>query len=398
MAKIKDIKARIIVDSRANNTLEVDVILDDGSIGRASVPSGASAGTHEVFKLEDINQAKENVSSLKSILVGYEASEQEKIDLLMITQDGSANKSKLGGNVLLAISLAVCEASAKSQGKELFQYIHEICGIDKPMRIPTPMFNLINGGKNADNKLEFQDFLIIPANDNRPYWDKFTIGTTLYKNLRKILFNMGHTIAVGDEGGVAPRLNSNEEAIEVLMRTIEESAYKPGSDVSLGLDIAASSIADLAPVTFPDDAVTYFEKLVNKYPITALEDPLGEDDWNSWAKLTEAIGSKAYIVGDDLYTTNKQRLETGIQNRASNSIAIKPDQIGTLTETFQTMQLAHKAGMVTIISHRSGETESTFIADLAVGTGAEFIKTGAPSRSERVAKYNQLVRIAEKIQ
>lgn len=395
MVAIQSVRARTIIDSRGHETLEVDVLLDDGNFGRASVPSGASMGQHEVFRVDDSHKALANAKMLGQQLTGLDPTQQEKADLLLIQADGSADKSVLGGNVLLALSLAVAEAGAKAQGKPLFEHLHGISGLRSPLGMPTPMFNIINGGKHADNRLEFQEFMIVPAADQRPFHEKVTIGRVLSAALKERLSSMGHTVAVGDEGGFAPRLNSNEEALEILVQTVESSPYAIGEDVTLALDVAASAIPDLSPITYPLDPLAYFERLVATYPISILEDPLPEDDWNGWSRLASTIGERALIMGDDLTTTNPQRLKMAIEHKAINSILIKPDQIGTLTETFQTMRLAEQSGIRYAISHRSGETESTFIADLAVATGARYIKTGALSRSERVAKYNQLLRIEE---
>lgn len=395
MAKIKDLKAREILDSRANSTLEVDVTLDDGSFGRGSVPSGASTGRYEAYKLEDIKKAILNVNVLEKSLIGIDAGEQEKIDVAMITADGSENKNNLGGNVLLAISIAICEAAARSAKMPLYRYIAKIYGNDNPLKLPVPMFNILNGGKHADNNLPFQEFMVIPVGDG--YRKRVETGVTIFKALRQTLKEMGHSVAVGDEGGFAPKLNSDEEALEVILAAIKRTPYAPVKDITIGIDVAASSIPDLKTVTYPQDPISYYEKLIGDYPISYLEDPLSEDDWEGWTNLNTKIGSRVKIVGDDLFTTNRLRLQKGIETKAANSIIIKPDQIGTLTETFQTVRLAQSSGMAVDISHRSGETESTFIADLAVGVGADAIKTGAPSRGERVAKYNQLLRIEEEL-
>lgn len=397
MAKIISVHPRTILDSRGQETLEVDVVLNDGNWGRASVPSGASTSRHEAFKIEDMSQAKINVEMLAPLLIGQDPIGQERIDLTLMAQDQTENKSNIGANVMLAISLAIVEAGAKAAKKPLYQHIHDLTGIGEELRLPTPMFNVINGGKHADNNLEFQEFMLVPTADDRPYHQKLMMGAQLFYKLKEILLQMGHSVAVGDEGGFAPRLHSNQEAMEVLVRTIEQTPHEPHQDISIALDVAASAISDLTPVTFPLDPHAYFIKLVNEYPLTILEDPLTEDDWQGWQKLTAAIGNQVLIVGDDLYTTNLNRLKIGIEKKASNAVVIMPDQIGTLTETIRAIRLAHEANMTTIISHRSGETESTFIADLAVGVGAKYIKTGAPSRGERVAKYNQLLRIEEEL-
>lgn len=398
MAKIKQVVGRQILDSRGDPTLEVDVILEDGIIGRSSVPSGASTGRYEAFKVEDTNKAINNVSILGKNLIGHDADDQERIDLMMINTDASANKSNLGGNVLLAISLACCEAAAKTLKLPLYKYIAQISkmGITQFI-LPTPMFNIINGGKHADNNLSFQEFMVIPIGGGT-FRQKLTDGDEIFKQLKTDLKKMGLSTNVGDEGGFAPKLNSNEEAVELITNAIIKTGHTPREDAGLGIDVAASSIADLSPVTYPLSPVDYYKKMIETYPIILLEDGLSEDDWAGWTKLNALLGSKIKVIGDDLFTTNSARLQKGIELKAANGIIIKPDQIGTLTEAFRTIKLAKQAGYTVIISHRSGETESTFIADLAVGVGAQFIKTGAPSRGERVAKYNQLLRIEEELQ
>ncbi|MBI4175054.1 phosphopyruvate hydratase [Candidatus Berkelbacteria bacterium] len=396
MAAIQSIQGREILDSRANTTLEVDLVLTDGSRGRASVPSGASTGRHEAYKLEDITRAIANVDLIAKNLIGQDAGDQQKIDLLLINSDGTENKSNLGGNVTLAISLASAVASAASQGKPLYHYLHALSGVQEPIGLPMPMFNIINGGKHADSGLAFQEFMVVPTGGNS-FRERAMMGVLVFQALKTELMQMGQSVALGDEGGFAPRLNSNEEAIEVILSAIGRTRFKPKEDIDIALDVAASSIPDLKPITYPLDPLGYYEKLVVDYPIRLIEDPLTEDDWSGWTSLTARIGSKVMVVGDDLFTTNKQRLQRGIQERAANAVIIKPDQIGTLTETLQTVQLARSAQMAIVVSHRSGETESTFIADLAVGIGAEFIKSGGPSRGERIAKYNQLLRIEEEL-
>jgi enolase len=396
MAAIQQIHGREILDSRGDSTLEVEISLTDGAFGRASVPSGASNGRWEAFKLADIKQAISNVDLVAKNLIGQEASDQEKIDLLLINSDGSENKANLGSNVTLAISLAVAEAAAVSAKAPLYAYLHSIAGVNEQPALPLPMFNIINGGKVADSGLAFQAFMIVPTGGDS-YRERLLHGVKIFKALKAELIQMGHSVAVGDEGGFAPRLNSNEEAIEVMLTAISRTGLKPKEDVELALDVAASAIPDLKPITYPLDPLSYYEKLVTEYPIALLEDPLTEDDWAGWSTLTGRIGSRVKVVGDDLFTTNRVRLERGINEHAANAIVIKPDQIGTLTETFQAIRLARTASMAVVISHRSGETESTFISDLAVAVGAEYLKTGAPSRGERVAKYNQLLRIEEQL-
>lgn len=395
MAKIKSIHGREILDSRADSTIEVDVILDDGSLGRASIPSGASTGRNEAFKITDIAKALNNVDVLAKNLIGQEASDQEKIDLLMINSDGTPNKENLGGNVILALSLAICQASAISAKKPLYQYIREVSKIDiEGYKMPIPLFNIINGGKHADSNLPFQEFMVIPTADGS-FKEMLMMGAKVYHQLKKDLAKLNLSTAVGDEGGFAPKLNSNDEAMELLVASIQNAGFIPREQISIGLDVAASSIADLNSVTYPDKPAEYYAKIVEKYPIALIEDPLGEDDWQGWIELNQKIGSKIKLVGDDIFTTNPARIQQGIEKKAANSIIIKPDQIGTLTEAFRTIHLALDAGFDIVVSHRSGETESTFIADLAVGVGAQYIKTGAPARGERTAKYNQLLRIEE---
>lgn len=397
MAKISQIKGRKILDSRGDYTIEVDVFLDDGVMGRASIPSGASTGRYEAFKLTDIDQVVANIGNLEVSIIGQEVTNQEQIDLLMINSDGTANKSKLGGNTILAISLAVCDAAAKSQKIPLYKYIARIFGANENnFRMPIPMFNIINGGKHADNNLPFQEFMIIPLGQKTIH-ERVLEGDKVFKELKAIIKKMGLSTGVGDEGGFAPKLNSNEEALELLKMAITNTGYVPKQDIGIGIDVAASSIPDLSPITYPLSPIDYYKRLITKYPVVLIEDGLSEDDWAGWVSLTQTLGSQIKLIGDDLFTTNSQRLQMGIERHAANGIIIKPDQIGTLTETFKTIKLAKQSGYTVIISHRSGETESSFIADLSVGVGAEYIKTGAPDRGERVAKYNQLLRIEEEL-
>jgi len=395
MAAIKELRARKILDSRGDWTLEVDLICDDGTMGRASVPSGASTGRHEAHKLEDMDKSIANVNVLLSSLVGQDVTNQQQIDLLLLNTDGSEDKSNLGANVTLAVSLATCEAAAISQKMPLYRWIQKLSGTEK-LSMPTPMLNFINGGKHSDSGLPFQEFMAIPV-PGHPYHEQIATGQRVFQALKQTLIKLGQRTAVGDEGGFAPKLASNEEAIEVLLQAIKAAGLQAGSEVAIGLDIAASAIPDLAPVTYPLRPHDYFVKLVTDYPILILEDPLPEDDWDGWTQLESAIGQRVHLLGDDLFTTNPRRLQEGIQRKSANSVLIKPDQIGTLTETLQTIALAKQSGMSIAISHRSGETESTFIADLAVGTAAQFIKTGGLSRGERVAKYNQLLRIESEL-
>lgn len=397
MARITQIKGRKILDSRGDYTIEIDVVLDDGSFGRASVPSGASTGRHEAHKISDIDKALANLGALAVNLRGQEANDQEKIDLLMINTDGTSDKSKIGANVILAVSLAVCQAASVSLKLPLYKYISQIFhSASTVYKLPIPLFNIINGGKHADNNLSFQEFMIIPVKTDS-YHNRMECGDKVFKELKATLKQMNLSTNVGDEGGFAPKLNSNEEALELLMTAINRAGYKPKEEVAIGLDVAASSIADLSVVTYPYSPIDYYKKLSSKYPIYLIEDGLSEDDWENWTKLNQTLGNEVKIIGDDIFTTNTALLEKGIERKAANGIIIKPDQIGTLTETLRAIKMAKDAQMAIIISHRSGETESTFIADLAVGVGADFIKTGAPSRGERVAKYNQLLRIEEEL-
>jgi len=397
MSVIKDILARKIYDSRSHSTLEVDVVLDNGILGRSSVPSGASTGANEVFKLEDITQAIKNVEILKNNLIGHDPQKQEEIDLLMVNSDGTHQKKNLGGNVLLAISLAVCQAAAKDQNKPLYKYINSISGIKLDKFImPIPLFNIVNGGKHADSNLPFQEFMIVPQ-IGQTFQEKLDVGVKVYLTLKSNLKKMNLSTNVGDEGGFAPTFNTNEEAMEIIINAISDAGLEPKKDVAIALDIAASSIPDLNAVTYPLDPIDYYEKILNEYPIALLEDPLPENAWEDWKQLTASLGNRVEIIGDDIFTTNPEILAKGIEMKVANAILIKPDQIGTLSETFKTIRLAKEKKYMVVISHRSGETESTFIADLAVGVGAEHIKSGAPCRGERVAKYNQLLRIEEEI-
>lgn len=396
MSAIKDILARKIYDSRGSETLEVEVILENAR-GRASVPAGASTGSKEVFKLTDIKKSIANIEAFKNSLIGQDSASQEKIDLLLINTDGTTLKKNLGGNVILAISLAVCQATANEQKLSLYKYLNQISGIkiDK-FTLPTPLFNIINGGKHSDSNLPFQEFMVVPHSEIS-YSQKLEQGVKIFHILKKELKEMNMMTNVGDEGGFAPELNTNEEAMEVVLRAIEKSGYKPATEVSMALDVAASSIADLNAITYPLSPIDYYEKITNEYPILILEDPLSEDDWEGWKKITNVLGSRVKIVGDDIFTTNAQILKKGIDMGVANSVLVKPDQIGTLSETFNTIRVAKASNYDVIISHRSGETESTFISDLAVAVGAQYIKTGAPNRGERIAKYNQLLRIEEEL-
>lgn len=405
---ISQIWAREILDSRGNPTVEAEVYLEDGTYGVAAVPSGASTGTFEAAELRDgddryngkgVQKAVENIiEEIADELVGYDALDQRTIDEVMIELDGTENKSRLGANAILAVSLATAKAAANYLGIPLFQYLGGI----QARYLPVPLMNILNGGKHADNNVDIQEFMIAPAGAST-FSEALRIGAEVYHSLKKVLSESGLSTSVGDEGGFAPNLSSNEEAIEYLMRAIEAAGYEPGVDVFLALDVAASELYENGLYVLKsenlklssDELIEYYTKLVEKYPIVSIEDGMHEEDWEGWKKLTEALGSDIQIVGDDLFVTNIMRLERGIEEDIANAILIKLNQIGTLTETLETIELAQMYGYNWIISHRSGETEDSTIAHLAVGTNANQIKTGAPARSERVAKYNELLRIEE---
>jgi len=419
--KIKDLKAREILDSRGNPTVEADVILSDGTLGRAAVPSGASTGEHEACELRDGDKARylgkgvlkavQNVNStLREVLVGQEASEQKKIDAMLLKADGTENKSGLGANALLAASLATARAVANSKKIFLYQYLSE----GKANLLPVPMMNIINGGAHADNNVDLQEFMIMPFGAER-FSEALRMGAEIFHCLKKILQSKSLSTAVGDEGGFAPDLKSNEEALDVIMEAIEKAGYKPGADVMIALDHASSTffghdktganknsgkyvlLAETQTVKTADDMVSFYAKLCEKYPIFSIEDGLSEDDWEGWGRLTEKLGSEVQLVGDDLFVTNSRRLQKGIDLKIANSILIKVNQIGTLTETIRAVNLAHEHSYTAVMSHRSGETEDTTIADLAVALSTGQIKTGSASRTDRIAKYNQLLRIEEEL-
>lgn len=412
MAIISDVWAREILDSRGNPTVEVEVTLEDGTVGRAAVPAGASTGTHEAVELRDreekryggkgVRKAVEHVNTvIAEELIGLSALEQEKIDRLLIALDGTENKGRLGANAILGVSLAVARAAAAFLGLPLYRYLG---GVGNTL-MPVPLMNVLNGGKHADNNLDFQEFMIVPVGANS-FAEALRLGAEVYHQLRRVLKERGLTTAVGDEGGFAPELEGNEEALKLLVAAIEAAGYRPGEDVALALDPAASEfyregkyvLAGEGKELTSAEMVDYYEDLVNRYPIVSIEDGLAEEDWEGWELLTRRLGRSVQLVGDDIFVTNPQRLAKGISLGVANAILIKVNQIGTLTETLETIGLARRAGYRYVISHRSGETEDTFIADLAVATGAGQIKTGAPCRSERVAKYNQLLRIEEELE
>ncbi|KJS01428.1 MAG: enolase [Peptococcaceae bacterium BRH_c4a] len=406
---IIDIFAREILDSRGNPTVEVDVVLEDGTLGRAAVPSGASTGAYEAAELRDgdpgrylgngVANAVENVNSIIAPeLLGYDATEQVVLDKALIELDGTPNKAKLGANAILGVSLAVARAASAELGLPLYQYLGGVNG----KLLPTPMMNILNGGKHADNNVDIQEFMVMPVGATS-FREALRMGAEVFHNLKKVLKSRGLNTSVGDEGGFAPNLGSNEEALLVIVEAIRRAGYSPGKDLALALDCAAteffkdgSYIFEGTPRT-SEEMVNYYAGLVDKYPIISIEDGLSEDDWEGWKEFTSRLGSRLQIVGDDLFVTNTERLSRGIKSGVANSILIKVNQIGTLTETLDAIEMAKRAGYTAVVSHRSGETEDVTIADLVVATNAGQIKTGAPSRTDRVAKYNQLIRIEEEL-
>jgi enolase len=411
MAKIKKVVAREILDSRGNPTIEVDVILDNGVMGRAAVPSGASTGSKEAVELRDndkkrylgkgVLKAADNVNAIiSSELNGKDPLQQQEIDRLMIKLDGTENKGRLGANAILGVSLAVAKAAAGDAGRSVFRHI----GGDKAWRLPIPFFNILNGGKHADNNVDIQEFMITPTGA-ASFKEALRMGAETYHNLKSVLKAKRLSTAVGDEGGFAPDLSSNEEAIQMIIAAVEKAGYKPGRDICIALDPAASEFyqegkyvlkADNSRLTSAE-MVTYYDKMISKYPIVSIEDGLAEDDWAGWKILTEQLGGKIQLVGDDIFVTNPKIVAEGIRQGIANSVLIKLNQIGTLTETLETVRMAEKAGYTCMFSHRSGETEDSFLADVTVATNAGQLKTGAPARSERLAKYNQLLRIEEEL-
>ncbi|MEW6447696.1 MAG: phosphopyruvate hydratase [Bacillota bacterium] len=409
MSVITETRAREILDSRGNPTVEVEVVLEDGTVGRAAVPSGASTGTYEAVELRDgdaeryggkgVIRAVQHVNDeIAAEIVGLSALDQSEIDTTLIELDGTENKSRLGANAILGVSLAAARAAAEFLGLPLYRYLG---GVGANL-LPVPMMNVLNGGRHADNNLDLQEFMIVPVGAES-FADALRMGAEVYHSLRRILHERGLSTAVGDEGGFAPFLSANEEALKLLTAAIEKAGYRPGDDVALALDPAASEffhdgfyiLQGENRTLSAGDLVDYYADLVERYPILSIEDGLAEEDWEGWELLTRRLGKTVQLVGDDIFVTNPRRLDRGITLGVANSILIKPNQIGTLTETLETITLAHRNGYTTVISHRSGETEDTFIADLAVATRSGQIKTGAPCRSERVAKYNQLLRIEE---
>lgn len=414
MSQIVDIIARQILDSRGNPTVEADVITEDGFIGRAAVPSGASTGIHEAVELRDKDQSKflgkgvlnavKNVEDkIAGALVGMEVQEQKELDQVMIDLDGSENKSILGANAVLAVSLAAAKAASQEVGLPLYRYLGGV----NACTLPVPMMNILNGGSHADNSIDFQEFMIMPFGADT-FSDALRMGVEVFHHLKSVLKEKGYSTNVGDEGGFAPNIKSNEEAIETVLRAIEKAGYVPGEDIYIAMDAASSEfyIEEEGVYHFKkssgdkltsDEMVGYWTEWINKYPIVSIEDGLWEDDWKGWEKLTQAIGKRVQLVGDDLFVTNVKRLKEGIDRHIANSILVKVNQIGTLTETIDAINLATRNSYTNIISHRSGETEDAFIADLAVAMNSGQIKTGSASRSDRMAKYNQLLRIEQEL-
>ncbi|HEY4994834.1 MAG TPA: phosphopyruvate hydratase [Aestuariivirga sp.] len=411
MTAITAIHAREILDSRGNPTVEVDVVLEDGAFGRAAVPSGASTGAHEAVELRDgdkkrymgkgVTKAVAAVNgAIANLLVGYEAEDQIAIDQAMIKLDKTANKAKLGANAILGVSLAVAKAAAESAGLQLYRYV----GGTAARTLPVPMMNIINGGVHADNPIDFQEFMILPVGASN-FKEALRCGAEIFHTLKSALKKAGHNTNVGDEGGFAPNLPSAEAALDFVMKSIDQAGYKAGKDVYLGMDCAATEFFKNGAYVYEgegktrsiDEQVTYLAKLAASYPIISIEDGFSEDDWAGWKKVTDAMGKKIQLVGDDVFVTNTKRLSRGIKDGVANSILVKVNQIGSLTETLEAVEMAHKAGYTAVMSHRSGETEDSTIADLAVATNCGQIKTGSLARSDRLAKYNQLLRIEEEL-
>ena len=408
MSRIKDVIGREILDSRGNPTVEVDVILESGIMGRAAVPSGASTGVREALELRDkedrymgkgVQKAVSHVNNeLRNLVIGMDALDQKALDYAMIELDGTENKERFGANAILGVSMAAMRAAANFKGLPLYKYI------GNGTTLPVPMMNIINGGAHADNKLDFQEFMIIPQRDTIK--ERVRVGAEVFHNLKKVLNEKGLATGVGDEGGFAPDLQSNAEGFELIIEAIKRAGYVPGKDVCLGIDVAASEFYEDGKYNLvgegrtltTEELVNFYEELCSKYPIISIEDPVDENDWEGFRLVTEKLGDKIQLVGDDLFVTNKKCLQMGIDNHAGNAILLKVNQIGTITETLETIELARNNGYKTVISHRSGETEDTTIADLAVGLDLGQIKTGSLSRTDRICKYNQLMRIEEELE
>ena len=406
--KVADVKAREILDSRGNPTVEVDVILEDGTMGRAAVPSGASTGEREALEMRDndkkrfggkgvLNAVKNVNERIKPVIIGMDVFDQYGVDTAMLELDGTKTKSNLGANAILGVSMATLKAAANEKKLPLYKYVGE------GRTMPVPMMNIINGGAHADNKLDFQEFMIIPQRDTIK--ERVRVGAEVFHALKSVLNERGLSTGVGDEGGFAPDLESNAEGFELIMDAIRKAGYEPGVDVKLGIDVAASEFYDNGKYNLvgenrsltTDELIDFYKELVSKYPIISIEDPVDENDWEGFSKITKELGDKVQLVGDDLFVTNKECLQKGIDMKAGNAILLKVNQIGTITETIETIKLAKDNGYKTIISHRSGETEDTTIADLAVGLDLGQIKTGSMSRTDRICKYNQLIRIEEEL-
>lgn len=413
MSYIEYIKSREILDSRGNPTVEVEVYLDNGVMGRAAVPSGASTGKHEAVELRDgdknrylgkgVLKAVQHVELIAKELVGMLVYEQSKIDRMMLALDGTEQKERLGANAMLGVSLACAKAAAQSLSLPLYRYVG---GVNSKV-LPVPLMNILNGGKHADNAIDFQEFMIVPLGADT-FSEALRMGTEVFHYLKKVLHEKGYSTNVGDEGGFAPNLNSNEEAIELVLQAIEKAGYKPGEQIAIALDAAASEMYNEQTRQYvffkstkkaisSEQLITYWVEWCKKYPIVSIEDGLHEDDWSGWEQLTHALGQKIQLVGDDLFVTNVKRLQMGIEKKVANSILVKVNQIGTLTETIEAVELAKRHGYTSVMSHRSGETEDYTIADLAVALNTGQIKTGSASRSDRIAKYNQLLRIEEEL-
>ena len=408
MAIIQTIHAREILDSRGNPTVEVEVVLEDGSTARAAVPSGASTGAFEAAELRDegkrylgkgVESAVKNVNEkISPIICGFDAQDQRLIDDEMIALDGTKNKSILGANAILGVSLAAARAAAESSDLSFFKYI----GGPTAHTLPVPMMNILNGGAHADTNVDIQEFMVAPIGAPS-FKESLRWGAEIYHSLKSVLKKQGLATSIGDEGGFAPNLGSNRAALDLILEAVEKAGFKPGKEIALAMDVAATEFHEKGVYNFEgkkltsDEMISYYAELVSAYPLVSIEDPLDEDDWDGWKKMTSQLGSKIQIVGDDLFVTNPERLSRGIENQTANALLVKVNQIGTLTETMDAVALAHRSGYRSMMSHRSGETEDTTIADLAVALECGQIKTGAPARSERVAKYNQLLRIEEEL-
>lgn len=412
MSIIVDVYGREVIDSRGNPTVEVEVILESGEMGRALVPSGASTGEYEAVELRDgdsnrylgkgVLKAVENVNDIIApALIGLDALDQLGVDETLLDLDGTDNKGKLGANAILGVSMATARAAADVLGIPLYMYL----GGFNAKQLPVPMMNILNGGEHADNNVDIQEFMIMPV-ASESFSEAMRCGVEIFHSLKAVLKEKGYSTAVGDEGGFAPNLSSNEEALQTIMEAIEKAGYKPGEEVKLAMDVASSEmykdgkyhLIGEGVVKTSEEMIDYYEELIAKYPIVSIEDGLDENDWDGWKKLTDRLGDKVQLVGDDLFVTNTEKLSEGIEKGVGNSILIKVNQIGTLTETFDAIEMAKRAGYTAVISHRSGETEDSTIADIAVATNAGQIKTGAPSRTDRVAKYNQLLRIEDELE